>query len=166
VSPLLPLLTVGGGNVFWFDTLIAPDMGTLGVAGMNIVTGGAPVAVAPLTMSMGLFADATNVYWTDAVQGLMLRAQSGTPAQQIAPPATMLNTGGRLVGDGTYLYFASVKGSGDVVLQALPQPSATVETLATGQSVDTTGFPKLAVGAHGVYWVDSTAHIWRVPALP
>jgi hypothetical protein len=166
-DPASPLVAIGGNFAFWYDKQSALDLSaTPAVMKVNLSSTFTPVLVAPVTNGLGIVADNTNVYWTDSTAGLSMQPIAGGATQTILS-SSVLSNAGRLILGPNNLIVTSATGEGDVILEVPPMPNATPTALATNTSLDTTNtFPKLSVGQHGVYWVDSAQQIWRAPALP
>jgi hypothetical protein len=167
-DPASPLVAVGGNFAFWYDKQSALDLSAVpAVMKVDLSSTFTPVVVATVTNGLGIVSDNTNVYWTDSATGLSMQPIAGGTTQNILPAATLNNSGGRLLIGPNHLIVTTATGEGDLILEVPPTPNATPTALATNTSLDTTiSFPKIGVGQHGVYWVDSAQQIWRAPALP
>jgi hypothetical protein len=137
-------------SVYWTEQ-------TAGAVMKVPLTGGTPSVVTTANSPWDIALDATNVYWTSTVDGVMKAPKGGGAATALSTPGPTLPTAGIAV-NATNVYWGSQfpAGVSTVPVQGGPQSVVYAETMATAAGA-------LALEETSLYWADMSNAVHAGP---
>ena len=154
----LQQFVVAGGNIYFFN----------GSALTVITTAGAVVrtAIPSATNAVNATADATNLYWTNNVQQVLMMPLSGTTATvltTLVAPGDFLGTTQPISVDATGVYLPANPGAGVDAVLSVPLAGGAAATVATFASAFN-GVPGIVSDGKNVYWANNfVSAVMRAP---